>query len=92
MTAEVLLRQNEDKLELYTKAITKAHGKNHPEVFEVSRLYETIKAKVDKGDDFTAEIAQLKDITNDFAIPDDVCATFEETYKLLKKVSLQASH
>lgn len=92
MTAEALLRQNEDKLELYTQAITKAHGKNHPEVFEVRRLYETIKDKVDNGDNFTEEITQLKKVTNNFAIPNDVCATFEGTYKLLKEVSEQSSH
>ena len=33
---------NDEMLDLYTNAITKAHGKNHPEVFEVRKLYETI--------------------------------------------------
>ncbi len=32
-----------DILDLYTKAITKAHGKNHPEVFQVRAIYEKIQ-------------------------------------------------
>src|SRR5699024_4099630 len=31
-----------EKLDLYTTAITRAHGKNHPEAFEVRELFETI--------------------------------------------------
>ena len=37
---------NDEMLDLYTNAITKAHGKNHPEVFEVRKLYETIQHKI----------------------------------------------
>ncbi len=34
------------KLDLYTSAITRAHGKNHPEAFEVRELFEGMNAKV----------------------------------------------
>lgn len=30
--------KNDETLNLYTKAITRAHGRNHPEVFEVRSL------------------------------------------------------
>ena len=35
--------KNDETLDLYTKAITRAHGKNHPEVFEVRNLYQKIQ-------------------------------------------------
>ncbi|MCJ0582976.1 hypothetical protein MMJ10_06565 [Enterococcus cecorum] len=45
-----MLRQffeaNDEMLDLYTNAITKAHGKNHPEVFDVRKVYETIQHKI----------------------------------------------
>ena len=37
---------NDEMLDLYTNAITKAHGKNHPEVFDVRKVYETIQHKI----------------------------------------------
>lgn len=29
------ITENKEKMDLYTKAITKVHGKNHPEAFQV---------------------------------------------------------
>ena len=53
-----------EKLDLYTTAITRAHGKNHPEAFEVRELFEKISKKVkDAGTnkpDLDAEFAQLR--------------------------------
>ena len=40
------LNTNQEKLALYTTAITRAHGKNHPEAFAVRELYTKIEAKV----------------------------------------------
>ena len=34
------------KLDLLTSAITRAHGKHHPEAFEVRELYEAMNAKI----------------------------------------------
>ncbi len=34
-----------EKLELFTTAITRAHGINHPEAFEVRELFERISEK-----------------------------------------------
>ena len=77
---------NDEMLDLYTNAITKAHGKNHPEVFEVRKLYETIQHKIQGNNmDLSNEFSELRGVTNDFAIPDDVCETFTKTYQLLKQ-------
>ena len=38
--------KNDEMLDLYTQAITKAHGAHHPEVFEVRKVYEDIQKKV----------------------------------------------
>ena len=35
--------------------------------------------------DLSNEFSKLRGITNDFAIPDDVCETFTKTYQLLKQ-------
>ena len=52
---------NDEMLDLYTDAITKAHGKNHPEVFEVRKLYETIQHKIQGNNmDLSNEFSELR--------------------------------
>lgn len=76
--------ENDEALDLYTKAITKAHGRNHPEVFEVRDIYQRIQGKVRGGDlDLADEFSRLRKVTHDYAIPGDVCGTFRATYGLL---------
>ena len=79
-----------EKLDLYTTAITRAHGKNHPEAFEVRELFEKLSKKVkDTGankPDLDVEFAQLRKITNNYAIPGDVCETYAGTYEMLSEV------
>ena len=76
--------KNDETLDLYTKAITKAHGRNHPEVFEVRSLYQGIQDKVSGGNyDLASEFTQLRTVTSNYAIPGDVCGAFKATYELL---------
>lgn len=72
-------------LDLYTKAITKAHGQHHPEVFKVRAIYKDIQNKINHNQyDLTNEFSQLRITTNDYFIPNDVCGTFKATYEMLK--------
>ena len=72
-------------LDLYTKAIPKAHGQHHPEVFKVRTIYKEIQNKINHNQyDLTNEFSQLRIITNDYFIPNDVCGTFKATYEMLK--------
>src|SRR5699024_1296864 len=79
-----------EKLDLYTPAITRAHGKNHQEAFEVRELIETISGKVKDADsnkhDLDAEFAQLRKITDNYTIPRDVCETYAGTFEKLSEV------
>jgi iron-sulfur cluster repair protein YtfE (RIC family) len=76
---------NNEILDLYTKAITKAHGQHHPEVFKVRAIYKDIQNKMNHNQyDLTNEFSQLRIITNDYFIPNDVCGTFKATYEMLK--------
>lgn len=77
---------NDEMLDLYTNAITKAHGNNHPEVFDVRKVYETIQHKIrDNNLDLSNEFSELRALTKDYTIPDDACETFTKTYQLLKR-------
>lgn len=82
------LEENKDQLDVFTTAITRAHGKNHPEVFEVKDIYDDINQKIENGnEDLTNDFDKLTKITNNYAIPGDVCPTFEATYHMLEKMN-----
>ncbi|NCU17500.1 iron-sulfur cluster repair di-iron protein, ric [Pallidibacillus pasinlerensis] len=79
-----------EKLDLYTNAITKAHGQHHPETFEVKELYEMIREKVKNAGEnkpnLDSEFARLRKVTGNYTIPQDVCETYVATYKMLSEV------
>ena len=62
------------KLDMYTLPLTRAHGKNHPEVFRVHELYQSINAKV-------------KDIYG-YNVFDAHCAKYCNTYKTNRSTTL----
>ncbi len=85
-----LLTSYHEKLDLFTTAITRAHGESHPEAFKVRELYEAISARVKNGGsdkpDLDAEFAELRKVTNNYTIPGDVCETYAATYNMLAEV------
>lgn len=78
-----------EKLDVFTTAITRAHGKSHPEAFEVRELFEAIQSKVKEAGgktlDLAAEFTKLRQVTNDYKIPNDVCGTYVDTYRMLER-------
>ncbi|MDO5302201.1 MAG: iron-sulfur cluster repair di-iron protein, ric [Tissierellia bacterium] len=66
--------------------VERVHGKHHPEFFDVSKVYGTIREKLNGGnEDLDGEFAQLREITDNYAIPGDVCETYEKIYKVLEQ-------
>ncbi|MDO5375631.1 MAG: hypothetical protein Q4F01_05520 [Staphylococcus rostri] len=85
---KAFLEANRKTLDLYTNAITKEHGQNHPEVFEVRKLYLAMQHKMDNGNwEMQDELEQLAAITNNFAIPSDACETLTQTYQMFQKLN-----
>ena len=77
------------KLEMFTLANTRAHGKNHPEAFEVRNLFTTINEKTKESGtnkpNLDTEFTQLRDVTSNYAIPGDVCGTYAAVYNMLSE-------
>lgn len=77
-----------DSLDLFTVAITRAHGESHPEAFEVRELFEVIQEKVTRGEnhrvDLHEEFTQLRSVTNQYDVPNDVCETYANVYEMLR--------
>ena|SRR5690625_3422417 len=79
-----------EKLDLFTTSITRAHGKSHPEAFEVRELFETMHSKVKEAGtnkpNLDDEMNQLRNVTSNYTVPGDVCETYASVYNMLSEV------
>ena len=79
MTSETLAPALE-----YAALIERVHGENHPELTRVRELTEQIGA-AGPDTDLRPVFAELRTVTDDYAIPGDVCETFEAVYRSLQQ-------
>lgn len=79
-----------EKLESYVPVVAKVHGGTHPEFHDVKRVYETIRGKIKEEHleslGLLNEFEELRKITNNYTVPDDVCVTYEAVYNMLKEI------
>lgn len=82
--------KNFERLEQFTPIVDRVHGKNHPEFHEVKDLWNAIQEKTkvagETKPDLDSEFKRLREITNNYAIPDDVCESYEAVYNMLEEV------
>ena len=72
----------------YAPIIERVHGANHPELTRVREITEQLAA-ADATTDVAPLLTELRRVTDGYAIPDDVCETFEATYAALAEVEAQ---
>lgn len=74
-------------LEQYVPIVARVHGKNHPEFHEVHQIVTALIEKTKTADtekpDLKEEFIKLRDISNNYTVPDDVCESYEAVYKML---------
>lgn len=66
--------------------VKRVHGPHHPEFYQVADIYEDIKEKVKAGaseDGLENDFLKLREITDSYKVPEDVCETYEGIYKKL---------
>ncbi len=75
-------------LKQYVPIVARVHGANHEEFYEVQKVFEVIldKLKNDKLD-LGSDFKKLKEITNDYTVPRDVCESYEAVYNMLAELS-----
>ncbi len=78
---------NLKRLEQYVPVVDRVHGTNHPEFHDVRDLFEIINQKAKKSGSGKLELAnefnRLREITDNYTVPDDVCESYEAVYNML---------
>lgn len=86
----IAVEQHIPTLNLYVPVVDRVHGEQHPEFHEVRSVYNAINAKIEASKpaqpDLVLEFAQLREISANFVIPDDVCESYEAVYDMLKEL------
>ncbi|KAF0091778.1 MAG: hypothetical protein FD141_1567 [Fusobacteria bacterium] len=74
-------------LDQYIPLVARVHGGSHPEFHDINKLYDSIKAKIKKTGpeiaDLMGEFTKLREISNNYTTPDDVCESYEAVYQML---------
>lgn len=77
-------------LEQYVPVVAKVHGENHPEFYQVRKVYDEFAKKVkDAGvekPDLKEEFVKLREITDNYTVPGDVCESYEAVYNMLAEL------
>lgn len=73
---------NEETIQTLNKimpVVARVHGEHHPELHQVLELYNEVKTVP------SAELfEELRDVTGNYAVPEDACPTYAKAYQLLE--------
>ncbi|HHU50475.1 MAG TPA: iron-sulfur cluster repair di-iron protein, ric [Firmicutes bacterium] len=77
-------------LEQYVPIVARVHGGSHPEFHEVHKLFEAINKKIKEAGserpELDSEFEELRKVTENYAVPADVCESYEAVYKMLAEL------
>ena len=78
------------RLEQFVPVVDRVHGEHHPEFHEVRRVFEEMNKKIKETGaekpDLYNEFKQLREITDNYTVPEDVCETYEAVYNMLAEL------
>ncbi len=77
-------------LKQYVPVVDRVHGAAHPEFHDVRALFEAILEKTTTAGsedlDLNEEFLQLRQITDNYTVPNDVCESYEAVYSMLAEI------
>ena len=77
-------------LERFVPVVARVHGEHHPEFHEVRKLFDSINRKIKEAGsekpELNDEFIKLREITNNYEVPGDVCESYEAVYNMLAEV------
>ena len=91
MSEQLTFSQAKEKnlktLKQYVPVVARVHGASHPEFHDVRKVFDTIVEKAnEEKPQLNEEFAKLREITDDYKVPGDVCESYEAVYKMLAEL------
>ena len=83
-------KANQKNLKLYVPVVERVHGKHHPEFHEVRAIAEDVIAKAKavrtRLPALDEEFIRLRQVTDNYTVPGDVCESYEAVYHMLAEL------
>lgn len=76
-------------LEEFIPVVSRVHGSSHPEFCEVEKYFNNILDKLSNSKDEVSleeEFNNIKTVTNNYTVPNNVCESYETVYITLEKL------
>lgn len=77
-------------LKKYVPVVDRVHGGNHPEFHEVRALFESVAEKIKEAGlgkpELIKEFQRLREVTDNYTVPGDVCESYEAVYNMLAEM------
>lgn len=77
-------------LEQYVPIVARVHGGSHPEFHKVHKVFGTMLKKIKEAGAekprLDEEFTKLREITDNYTIPGDVCESYEAVYNMLAEL------
>lgn len=71
----------------YVPIVARVHGESHPEFHDVHRVFQAMQVKLNENvggqPELEADFEQLRQITQNYTVPGDVCESYEAVYQML---------
>lgn len=84
-----------ETLELYVPVVARVHGEAHPEFHDVKKVYDDmsplLKSQGEEKPDLDNAFSRLREITDHYSVPDDVCESYEAVYQMLEAIDNEYS-
>lgn len=84
------LEKNLKTLTQYVPVVARVHGSTHPEFFDVKKSFDAIHEKIKNTNsvrpELTEEFSKLRETTNNYTVPGDVCESYEAVFKMLAEL------
>ena len=68
-------------LKQFVPIVERVHGSHHPEFYEVRKLFNEI---VKEESTLVPVFEKLREVTDNYTVPEDVCESYEAVYKMLE--------
>lgn len=82
--------KNLELLQQYIPVVSRVHGGSHPEFHDVHKVFDNLSDKVNgagsEKPELDEEFNKLREITDNYKIPEDVCETYEAVYNMLAEL------
>ncbi len=89
-TFNAVKEQNLGRLSQYVPIVARVHGGSHPEFHEVKKVFDQLQAKIkatgSEKPELDNEFQELRQITDSYTVPGDVCESYEAVYQMLSEL------